>query len=86
MNNWIRCSERMPVLRPTEDGSMVQSDDVLVWIRGGIAPAGNAYDGHMDVMYVQNISGDDPCWHDGDDTYQPLENVTHWMPLPECPH
>jgi Protein of unknown function (DUF551) len=88
MSNWIKCSDRMPEVKEPEPGFFT-TDMVLVWVRGGIAPAGNDYEGHMDVMCYyycpkSNILAD-PIWHDDNEAYESPEDVTHWMPLPEAP-
>ena len=58
MNEWVKCSERMPE----------HSKTILV-----VTAFGEYWTGYFDRNYV--------FWCDE----TKVENVTHWMPLPEPP-
>nr|UVX85278.1 MAG: Protein of unknown function (DUF551) [Bacteriophage sp.] len=71
MSQWIKCSERMP---EETDDIIVVSDDIIV-VSDGIVISGISYS-RRDGFYMAALEYDDD---------EPIDGVTHWMPLPEPP-
>ena len=80
-NKWIRCEDRLPELTEQVEGDdylVDYSKDVLVYVNG-------------DPMFTRNIQVGryqiDSCGGKGftDEMFEPIHNVTHWMPLPDAP-
>ena len=87
MTEWIKCSERMPEMKPVPDESMIESDFVLCY-----SPM--QLESQMIVLRLSDSELMGLNWTDDDDIYWPVGQprgnwpdmpVTHWMPLPAPP-
>ena len=81
LQDWIPVTERLPDLTEQVEGDnylVDYSKDVLVYVNG-------------DPIFTQNIQvgryQTDNCGGKGftDEMFEPIHNVTHWMPLPQAP-
>lgn len=75
MTDWIKCSERLPELKP--GGKIRQSEPVWVWL---------AYEnqGREAVLESAPRGNIGSIWCVGDEAYYGLDSVSHWM-LPGRP-
>lgn len=83
MDNWIKCSDRLPELKDDSvlayaDGTSVHAES-HAWPKGGI-----------DMVHIQDYFGDVTCGLDdaGTQLYTQMylsRGVTHWQPLPAPP-
>ena len=80
MNGWISVKDRLPETKPDED--WFSSKNVLALLKG------NYSDGLVTTAFYQHGEDEDGYkWAQWIDCliYESIDNVTHWMPLPEPP-
>lgn len=86
MNQWIKCSEQMPVIGEQDWRT---SFPLLIACEIGVIPAyygcvrvnGAWHYGFIGSFRFGDGRGDQPQT----DEYGLISNVSHWMPLPETP-
>lgn len=73
MAEWIKVEDRLPETKPTGPYRRSESDDVLVYERWGISVG----------RYLAPMISAGGQWLGSN--WRTMENVTHWMPLPDNP-
>ena len=83
MDNWIKCSDRLPELK--DDSVLAYSDGTSTHAENHAWPKGG-----MDMVHIEDYFGDVTCGLDesGTQLYTKMylcRGVTHWQPLPAPP-
>ncbi|HQT82055.1 MAG TPA: DUF551 domain-containing protein [Ferrovaceae bacterium] len=78
MSNWISVKDRLPALTKAE-----YKWECSEWVLGVITTDLYNFKFHA-IVICEKYENKEPQFSDGENKYD-LNDVTHWMPLPELP-
>lgn len=85
MSTWISVKDKLPTLPKDESKAWSRSEVVLIWTKEGVCDCRLEFDGSGDPFKWEGAGLSVDYWGDGDCVSFQLNEVTHWMPLPESP-